>query len=241
MSDIEDLQIEMLALAVKHGKHNQASHGRKTARRRAYSAAYSQERAGGASPADARAKAKEAGIARQSERDARLERLRGAAQQQANTPAAPRGLTARQQRDQRSQEITAELRKLYQSESQTRDRSERIKIRDKIEKLESEQYGLYRLQNSINEAAQAQIYNIESARRKYDEQTYKDRIKKLESDINYYSRSKSKRSEVRRLQEEIDFNKRRIEELRANKDRVDELLRGYDDQISRIREIAENA
>jgi hypothetical protein len=82
MSDIETIQIELLDLAVKHGKHNQASHGRKTARRRAYSAAYSSARAGGASPAEARAAAREAGMARQSERDTRLERLREASERQ---------------------------------------------------------------------------------------------------------------------------------------------------------------
>jgi hypothetical protein len=80
MSDIETIQIELLDLAVKHGKHNQASHGRKTARRRAYSAAYSSARAGGSSPAEARTAAREAGMARQSERDTRLERLREASQ-----------------------------------------------------------------------------------------------------------------------------------------------------------------
>ena len=89
MSTIEATVLDLLDEAIKHGKHNQASHGRRTARRRAYSAAYSQARAGGASPQEARAKAKDAGLARQSERDARLERLRAL-----NTPEA------RAQRDQ---------------------------------------------------------------------------------------------------------------------------------------------
>lgn len=75
MNDLELTVIDLLDEAIKHGKHNQASHGRRTARRRAYSAAYSQARSGGASPAEARAKAREAGLARQSERDVRLERL----------------------------------------------------------------------------------------------------------------------------------------------------------------------
>ena len=80
---MEETILDLLDEAIKHGKHNQASHGRRTARRRAYSAAYSQARAGGATPQEARAKAKEAGLARQSERDARLERLRAL-----NTPEA---------------------------------------------------------------------------------------------------------------------------------------------------------
>ena len=80
-SDIEDIQIDLLDAVIKHGKHNQASHGRRTARRRAYSAAYSQARAGGATPAEARAAAREAGVARQGERDTRLERLRERASQ----------------------------------------------------------------------------------------------------------------------------------------------------------------
>ena len=79
--DIEDIQIDLLDAVIKHGKHNQASHGRRTARRRAYSAAYSSARAAGASPAEARATAREAGVARQAERDTRLERLRGRASQ----------------------------------------------------------------------------------------------------------------------------------------------------------------
>lgn len=79
-SDIEDIQIDLLDAVIKHGKHNQASHGRRTARRRAYSAAYSSARAGGATPAEARATAREAGVARQAERDTRLERLREASQ-----------------------------------------------------------------------------------------------------------------------------------------------------------------
>jgi hypothetical protein len=81
MSDLLDLELDLLEAAIKHGKHNQASHGRRTARRRAYSAAYSSARAGGASPADARAAAREAGLSRQGERDVRLGRLREAAQQ----------------------------------------------------------------------------------------------------------------------------------------------------------------
>ena len=73
--ELFDLDIEILEFAIKHGKHDQRSHGRRTARRRAYNAAYSQARAGGATPAESRAKAKEAGLARQSERDERLKRL----------------------------------------------------------------------------------------------------------------------------------------------------------------------
>jgi hypothetical protein len=76
MSELLDLELDLLEAAIKHGKHDQSSHGRRTARRRAYSAAYSSARAVGASPADARAAAREAGLSRQGERDARLERLR---------------------------------------------------------------------------------------------------------------------------------------------------------------------
>ena len=83
MSDLIDLELAVLDEAIKHGKHNQASHGRRTARRRAYGAAYSAARAGGATPQEAREKAKEAGLNRQAERDARLTRLR-----ERNTPEA---------------------------------------------------------------------------------------------------------------------------------------------------------
>ena len=86
MSDVEATVLDMLDEAIKHGKHNQASHGRRTARRRAYSAAYSQARAGGATPQEAREKAKAAGVERQAERDVRLGRLREAVERRKSTP-----------------------------------------------------------------------------------------------------------------------------------------------------------
>ena len=86
MNDVELTVIDLLDEAIKHGRHNQASHGRRTARRRAYSAAYSQARSGGASPAEARAAAREAGLARQSERDVRLNRLREAVERRKSSP-----------------------------------------------------------------------------------------------------------------------------------------------------------
>ena len=65
VKDVDDLDLMLLELelAIKHGSHNQATHGRKTGRRTAYAAAYSSARAGGASVGEARAKAKEASTA----------------------------------------------------------------------------------------------------------------------------------------------------------------------------------
>lgn len=60
------------------GRHNQATHGRKTARRRAYVAAFREARQSGASIGEARQKAKDAGLAKQAERDQRLARMRAA-------------------------------------------------------------------------------------------------------------------------------------------------------------------
>jgi hypothetical protein len=85
--DLEGVAFDLLDEAIKHGKHNQASHGRRTARRRAYSAAYSQARAGGATPQDAREKAKTAGTERQAERDVRAGRLREAVERRKAAPA----------------------------------------------------------------------------------------------------------------------------------------------------------
>ena len=65
--DLDLLEIEVLALAIKHGKHDQRSHGRRTARRQAYGAAYQSARAAGASPAEARSRAK--GISAEGEQD----------------------------------------------------------------------------------------------------------------------------------------------------------------------------
>lgn len=82
----EDGAPVMVSNEIKHGKHNQASHGRKTGRRRAYAAAYKQARANGASVGEARLAAKEAGIARLAERDQRLARLRERAKTQGLAP-----------------------------------------------------------------------------------------------------------------------------------------------------------
>lgn len=58
MDDFDLLLLE-IELAIKHGRHNQATHGRKTGRRAAYASAYSTARGGGSSVSEARAKARE--------------------------------------------------------------------------------------------------------------------------------------------------------------------------------------
>lgn len=60
MSIYDSLIQRVKALAYKHGKHDQKSHGRKTARRAAYQAAYSAAKAEGKSPVEARDAAKAA-------------------------------------------------------------------------------------------------------------------------------------------------------------------------------------
>ena len=116
MSELLDLELDLLEAAIKHGKHDQSSHGRRTARRRAYSAAYSSARAGGASPADARAAAREAGIARQGERDTRLERLRAY-----NTPEA------RSERERVAREKAEQDRAAREASEQASLRSPKLK------------------------------------------------------------------------------------------------------------------
>ena len=111
--DLEGVAFDLLDEAIKHGKHNQASHGRRTARRRAYSAAYSQARAGGASPAEAREKAKTAGTERQAERDVRVGRLREAVERRAQGGASvPSASTLTPEQSQaRAREIANEMRR----------------------------------------------------------------------------------------------------------------------------------
>lgn len=69
------LALELELLRLKHGKHNQASHGRSTARRRASQAAYAQAKADGLSPIEARAFAREQGLQAQGDRNQRLARM----------------------------------------------------------------------------------------------------------------------------------------------------------------------
>jgi hypothetical protein len=162
---------------IKHGKHNQASHGRKTARRRAYSAAYSSARAGGATPAEARAKAKDAGLARQAERDTRLERLRAY-----NTPEA------RAERERAAQQQSATLLanptrqplpEISASSDKQRSFAESVrerKLRD-AERVRKEQYENYRLsKNDPNAAAllRAQDRAIDLMREKTDARYWLD-------------------------------------------------------------------
>lgn len=144
--DLEGVAFDLLDEAIKHGKHNQASHGKRTARRRAYSAAYSQARAGGASPAEAREKAKTAGTERQAERDVRVGRLREAVERRkaapapAPAPAAPKPAAqpttakprmTQRQYDMRSASLTnqreAATRKRDRAESELRATESRIK------------------------------------------------------------------------------------------------------------------
>jgi len=76
-----------LAYILKHGSHNQKTHGRKTARRRAAQRAYSAARAEGATPQAAREAARAAGLAALEQRNARAERLRS---RSSSAPSAPR-------------------------------------------------------------------------------------------------------------------------------------------------------
>jgi len=78
-----------LTYILKHlpGRHNQKTHGRKTARRRASERAYRAAREQGASPQESRAAARAAGLAALEQRNARAERLRSGS---SSAPSAPR-------------------------------------------------------------------------------------------------------------------------------------------------------
>jgi hypothetical protein len=67
--------LNSLLIRFKHGKHDQRSHGRSTARRRASQVAYREARASGEDPASARAYAREQGLAARGERNQRLARM----------------------------------------------------------------------------------------------------------------------------------------------------------------------
>ena len=150
VKDVDDVDLLLLEaeIAIKHGSHNQATHGRKTGRRAAYASAYNAARGGGASVAEARAKAKEAstafrenerpsagrtaaparresvaGLARrreslQSEND-RLMRDIGAAYRRAGAP----GLSSSERRT-RQQEVDALERRLREIQSDLRQASQ---------------------------------------------------------------------------------------------------------------------
>ena len=89
MSIPDGLIQRVKSLTYKHGKHDQKSHGRKTARRAAYQAAYSAAKAEGKSPVEARDAAK---AASRVELEKRIAERRAEVAQRAAERAAKRGV-----------------------------------------------------------------------------------------------------------------------------------------------------
>lgn len=83
-----DISKRVKEITYKHGKHDQKSHGRKTARRAAYQAAYSAAKAEGKSPVEARDAAKSASRV---ELEKRIAERRAEVSQRAAERAAKRG------------------------------------------------------------------------------------------------------------------------------------------------------
>ena len=231
MSELLDLELDLLEAAIKHGKHNQASHGRKTARRRAYSAAYSQARAGGASVQDARATAREAGIARQSERDARLKQIVGGLDPGQRwlyeTEKGARSERIRAERIQR--ENTEKLKKLDTESFST---NERQRIQDLDNSLTSDQ--LQQMRSSTTQARDAALRQQGGAEQALAHQRtlrMLDEVEKIKSDrkrdfdarVEVAARLRTSGSEAARLQAKVDRGRKltkteqgRLAELRKS-------------------------
>ena len=193
MLDLDlDLDIEMLEFAIKHGKHDQRSHGRRTARRRAYNTAYREARSGGATPAEAREKAKDAGLARQAERDARLERMRGRTSVDENLAHNPSS-EARLALKRITGELTdAEQQEINKLNAQLREKDRAIK-------------------QSMREIVDIQIEAATSRKQPGDQDAYKERQRKIEAFDK----------DVRKYEEESIAIEKRINDITSRRSLVE--------------------
>ncbi len=115
-TDLLLLELEIEIAAVKHGRHNQATHGRRTGRRAAFGSAYSAARSGGASVSEARARAREESTAfaqqeRAQRQQQRTERLQTRAQYARRASESSQGTEVqRRQSLQRAERLEARIR-----------------------------------------------------------------------------------------------------------------------------------
>lgn len=217
-------------LEIKHGKHDQSSHGRRTARRRAYAGAYTQARAGGASPAEARALAKQAGLARQGERDARLQRMkaRANAPKDANaamTPAQAERAAQTAYATQKRDALEAEMRATTDPQ-RLRELGQR---RNEMDSIVQANQRADRLANMADDQKQQRLAAIQSDRA--EARQFADQA---QARMNELQAQRDKTKSVRK-QKELD------EEIATQRSRRDSALRTIDDHDGEIAALSEPA